>query len=253
MTPQAMYLDLMKKVLTDTIHEDEPNHDDQNLAHFIHGFVHHYIRGGAYTMVPMKRLDNIQECLDNIERDHVPGDLIETGVWRGGSAIFMRAYLKVWSVTNRKVWVADSFEGLPEPDATQFPLEAKAHSSKLMTDEYKHLAVSESQVIGNFKRFALFDEQVAILKGWFKDTLPVAPIGRLALLRLDGDYYESTMDSLINLYPKLSVGGYVIIDDYGEDQWTYCRKAVEDFREKHGVSEEPIKVDTKCYYWKRIR
>jgi len=251
MTPQAMYLDLLKKALTDTIRRDEPNHDDQNFAHFIHGFVQHYIRGGAYTMVPVKRLDNIQECLDKIEKDHVAGDLIETGVWRGGSTIFMRAYLKVWGITNRKVWVADSFEGLPEPDAAQFPLEAKAHSSKLMTDEYKHLAVSLGEVRANFKRFDLLDDQVVFLEGWFRDTLPSAPIERLALLRLDGDYYESTMDSLVNLYPKVSVGGYVIIDDYGEDQWTHCRQAVCDFRKKYDVREMLVKVDTKCYYWKR--
>jgi hypothetical protein len=253
MKPQEMYLDLMKKILTDTIYDNEPDHDDSNMNHFIHGFVHHYIRGRAYSMLPVKRLDNIQECLNSIERDQIPGDLIETGVWRGGSVIFMRAYLKVFGIMNRKVWVADSFEGLPEPDTEKFPLEAKAHSSKLMTEEFRHLAVSLEQVVDNFKRFGLFDDQVGILKGWFKDTLPVAPINRLALLRLDGDYYESTRDSLTNLYPKLSVGGYVIIDDYGEDEWTYCRKAVNDYRSEHGISEELVKVDRPCYYWKKVK
>jgi hypothetical protein len=70
-------------------------------------------------------------------------------------------------------------------------------------------------------------------------------------MRLDGDYYESTMDALTNLYDKLSVGGYAIIDDYGEDTWTYCRKAVDDFRREHGIKEPMIRVDSKCFFWQR--
>ena len=86
----------------------------------------------------------------------------------------------------------------------------------------------------NFRAYRVLDDKVKFLKGWFKDTLPGAPIRSLAILRLDGDYYESTMDALTNLYDKLSVGGYVIIDDYGEDSWTYCQKAVDDYRRDHG-------------------
>jgi len=251
MTDQDLYLNLLKKVLTNTIHAKEPNHDDSSYARFIHDFVHHYIRGTAYTMVPVKRLDNIEHCLKQIEERQIPGDLIETGVWRGGSAIFMRAFLKVYGIRNRRVWAADSFQGLPQPDPANSPVEAKAHATQLMVEEYKHFAVSLEEVKANFDRFGLLDDQVLFLRGWFKDTLPTAPIERLALLRLDADYYESTMDSLVNLYPRLSIGGYVIVDDYGEDQWTYCRQAVCDFRDKYGVDDELIKVDTKCYYWKR--
>ena len=72
-------------------------------------------------------------------------------------------------------------------------------------------------------------------------------------MRLDGDYYESTMDSLINLYDKLSIGGYAIIDDYGEHTWTYCRKAVDDFRRHRGIDDRMIRVDSKCYFWQRPR
>jgi O-methyltransferase len=79
----------------------------------------------------------------------------------------------------------------------------------------RELAVSLEQVKANFDRYGLLDDQVRFLKGWFRDTLPVAPIERLAVLRLDGDMYESPMDTLVNLYPKLSEGGYVIVDDYG--------------------------------------
>ena len=99
----------------------------------------------------------------------------------------------------------------------------------------------------------MLDDKVKFLKGWFKDTLPGAPIKTLAIMRLDGDYYESTMDALTNLYDKLSVGGYAIIDDYGENSWTYCAQAVNDYRRDHGVVDPIIQVDKSCYYWRRAR
>jgi hypothetical protein len=116
---------------------------------------------------------------------------------------------------------------------------------------YGHFAAGLELVRGNFQAFGLLDDRVKFVKGWFKDTLPTAPIKRLAVMRLDGDYYESTMDALTALYDKLSPGGYAIIDDYGEDTWTYCRRAVEDFRRQRGI-KDPIKtVDSKCSYWQR--
>ncbi|HEX3870365.1 MAG TPA: TylF/MycF/NovP-related O-methyltransferase, partial [Pirellulales bacterium] len=145
----------------------------------------------------------------------------------------------------------DSFEGLPTPDAEKFPIEAKAHSGPVMKKIYQNFAVTIDDVKANFTRFGLLDDQVRFLKGWFKDTLPTAPIERLAVLRLDGDYYESTMDALTSLYDKLSPGGYVIVDDFGEETWTYCRRAVEDFRRQRGIAEPLVRVDSKCYYWQR--
>ena len=115
------------------------------------------------------------------------------------------------------------------------------------------LAVPQSEVKANFDRYGLLDEQVRFLKGWFKDTLPTAPITTLSIMRLDGDYYESTWDALINLYDKLSLGGYAIVDDYGEDSWTYCRRAVDEFRSQRGIKDPMIPVDSKCYYWQRTR
>ena len=83
--------------------------------------------------------------------------------------------------------------------------------------------------------------------------LPAAPIRALAILRMDGDFYESTRDALVNLYDRLSVGGYAIVDDYGEDSWTYCRKAVDEFREERGLDEPLVKVDSKCAYWRKAK
>lgn len=231
----------------------EPDVDDASQTRYVHDFIQHYIQGRAISMCPLGRFDNLEMCIGNVLRQNVPGDLIETGVWRGGAAIFMRAVLKAYDVTDKSVWVADSFEGLPEPDEQNFPLEAKAHGGKIMKDVYSHFAVSLEDVQRNFRAYGMLDEQVRFLKGWFKDTLPTALTSSLSVMRLDGDYYESTRDALLYLYDKLSIGGYVIIDDYGEDSWTYCRKAVDEFRRERSIHDPMVRVDSKCYYWQRAR
>lgn len=243
----------MKRSLTNTLFEAEPDADQENELRFVHGFINHYINGSAVSMLPLKRFEHLQTCIEDVLARGISGDLIEAGVWRGGATIFMRAALKAYDSTDRTVWVADSFEGLPEPDAEKFPLEAKAHQGPVMTKTYKHLAVSLEEVQRNFRAYGMLDEQVRFLKGWFKDTLPSAPIERLAIARLDGDFYESTRDGLVNLYDKLSIGGYIIIDDYGETSWTYCRKAVDEFRRERGIEEPLIRVDSKCHFWRKLR
>jgi len=104
-------------------------------------------------------------------------------------------------------------------------------------------------VRANFARYDLLDDQVRFPPGWFRDTLPTAPIDQLAVLRLDGDLYESTMDALSNLYLKLSVGGYVIIDDY---QIPGCQQAVHEFRAANGIEDDPLEpIDKWSVYWRR--
>ncbi len=250
MEATELYLDLLKRSLTNTLYELEPDADGDQSS-YVMDFVHHYIEAPAVSMLPLVRLANLQECVVDVLRRQVPGDLIETGVWRGGATIFMRAVLKAYGVTDRKVWVADSFEGLPEPDPKRFPIESKAHRDPLMQEFYKNFAASLPDVKRNFAAYGLLDNQVEFLQGWFKDSLPPAPIAKLAVMRLDGDYYESTMDALTNLYDKLSVGGFVIIDDYGEDAWTNCRLAVNTFRTERGITDPMTRVDSKCYYWQR--
>jgi hypothetical protein len=249
-TPADLYLDLLKRSLTNSIFATEPDIDDDEFR-FTMQRVEHYVNSDAVSMIPLARFDNIKECIGNILRDCVPGDLIEAGVWRGGAAIFMRAALKAYGVKDRIVWAADSFEGLPKPDPDLFPLEAQVQSGSVIQKVYHNLAVSLEDVKRNFTAYGLLDDQVRFLKGWFKDTLPTAPIGSLSLIRLDGDFYESTRDGLNYLYDRLSIGGYVIIDDYGEDSWTYCRRAVEEFRSERHIEDPLIAVDSKCCYWQR--
>jgi len=249
---RSLYLNLLKRSLTNTLFDLEPDIDDDEFR-FVRDRANHYVKGAAISMLPLGRLDNIEYCVVDILENGVPGDLIETGVWRGGAAIFMRAVLKAYGVTDRSVWAADSFEGLPTPDAEKFPLEAKVQQGPVIQKAYNNLAVSLEEVRRNFQAYEMLDDQVHFLKGWFKDTLPAAPIRALAILRMDGDFYESTRDALVNLYDRLSVGGYAIVDDYGEDSWTYCRKAVDEFREERGLDEPLVKVDSKCAYWRKAK
>ncbi len=249
---RSLYLSLIKRSLTNTLFDSEPDIDDDEFR-FVRARAEHYVKGAAVSMLPLGRLDNIENCIVDVIHEGVSGDLIETGVWRGGATIFMRAVLKAYDVADRSVWVADSFEGLPAPDPERFPLEAKVQQGPVIKKAYDNLAVGLEEVKRNFQAYEMLDHQVHFLKGWFKDTLPSAPIRALSVLRLDGDFYESTWDALVNLYSRLSVGGYVIVDDYGEDSWTYCRKAVDDFRRERDIREPLLRVDSKCFYWKRAR
>ena len=197
----------------------------------------------ADTMIGLKRLDNLQFCVETVLRDGIPGDLIETGVWRGGSCIFMRSILMAYGVSNRRIFVASSFQGLPKPDKEKYPQDSP---DKLFTVSY--LAVSRESVESNFAKYGLLDKQVVFLEGWFKDTLPTAPIEKLSVMRLDGDMYQSTMDVLTHLYPKLSIGGFCIIDDYGLPG---CRLAIDDFRKQQGVKAPLQNVDWTGAFWRK--
>ncbi|KEK24795.1 TylF/MycF family methyltransferase [Bacillus gaemokensis] len=197
----------------------------------------------AHSMIGRSRMNQLQQAMETVVRENIEGDFIETGVWRGGSCIFMRGFLKAHNITNRNVWVADSFEGLPAPNIEAYP---KDFGDYLHTFDY--LRVSLEQVQQNFEKYDLLDDQVHFLKGWFKDTLPTAPVEKLAIARLDGDMYESTMDGLVNLYDKVSKGGYIIIDDYG---LPVCAEAVTDFRKQRGIETPITTIDQFGVYWRK--
>jgi O-methyltransferase len=197
----------------------------------------------GYTMIGLNRLNHLEACMGDVLNRNVPGDFLEAGVWRGGATILMRAVLKARGVTDRSVWVADSFEGLPPPTG----IDRTIRDPDLSGESF--LKVSLEQVRANFARFGLLDGQVRFLKGWFHETLPGAPIGRLALLRLDGDMYSSTMDTLTALYDKVSPGGYVIVDDY--PGWEGCRRATDEFRAARKISAPLTKIDWTGVCWQK--
>ncbi len=199
------------------------------------------------TQLGLARLDNIQACAVDVINRGVPGDLIEAGVWRGGAVILMRAVLAASGDTTRRVWAADSFEGLPAPDPARYPADAGLEFFATVPQ----LAVGVEEVKANLARYDLLDDRVGFLVGWFKDTLPEAPIDRLAVVRIDGDLYESTMDAISALYPKLSVGGYVIVDDYNDIR--ACRQAVSDYRVANGITDKIEMADWTGVYWQKLR
>jgi O-methyltransferase len=197
----------------------------------------------THSMIGVKRMRNIEECLDAVRRDGVPGDLAEAGVWRGGAAVFMRGYLEAYEMPVRVVWAADSFEGLPPPT---LPEDKGFDFSAAVVPI---LSVSLEDVQALFARYGLLDDRVRFLKGWFNETLPAAPIERLALLRVDGDLYESTRDALVALYDKVEKGGFILVDDYGD--FPPCRKAVDEFRAARGIDAPIVAVDWSGVYWRK--
>jgi O-methyltransferase len=242
---RSRYLDLMQDCLTGVIYEDAPltvlgqEHYDAKLREYGWDWP-----SKAHTMIGAKRLANVRFLAEDVVNNGVGGDFMETGVWRGGACIMMRAVLSAYAIKDRRVWLADSFEGLPPPSPDLYPADAneKFH-------EYEELSVSMERVRENFQKYGLLDDQVRFLKGWFKDTLPQAPVEKLALLRLDGDLYESTIIPLEALYDKVSAGGYVIVDDYHVVDG--CRQAVHDFWSKRNIRPSMVEIDGVGIYWKK--
>jgi O-methyltransferase len=241
------YKDLLIRTVSNTIYQDPPlgtwgdtafdrekrlaGHDWPSLAH---------------SMAGTLRLTNLADLVTRVLDENVPGDLIETGVWRGGSCILMRGLLKAYGDQTRSVFAVDSFAGLPPPDEKRY-IQDKGDTLYL----YPELAVSMEQVKANFAKYGLLDDKVQFLQGLFKDTLPTLRGRQFALIRLDGDMYESTMDSLVNLYDTVPIGGFVVIDDYGAI--AACREAVSDFRTSRGISEKIETVDWTGAWWRKLQ
>jgi hypothetical protein len=198
----------------------------------------------AHTMVGLDRLNNLRDLAQMALDAAIPGDFIETGVWRGGCCILMRGVLAANGEHERKVYVVDSFQGVPPPKPELYPADRD-------DTHYRHpeLAVPLDVVKANFALYGLLDDQVAFVEGFFADTLPSLDCGALALLRLDGDLYESTWLALHHLYPRLSPGGFVIIDDFGVSP--ACRQAVFDYRSRHAIDAPIEEIDRSGVWWRK--
>jgi len=197
----------------------------------------------ACTMIGIERLNNIEQCIRTIQEQEVKGDLVEAGVWRGGAIMFMKAVLNELGMKDRIVWAADSFRGLPKPEK----LRQKDASSSLFHERI--LQVSLEEVKQNFRRFNLLDEGIRFLQGEFAETLPTVNIQQIALLRLDADMYHSTRCALFHLYPKVTRGGFVIVDDY--NAFAECKQAVDEYRMNHGISDLMIELDKEAICWQK--
>ena len=205
-----------------------------------------------------ERLERIAQLYAKIRLQGVPGDLVECGVWRGGVVVYMAALARAYKDVDRErrgVWVVDSFQGVPDKtmqDSRKEEVPEDLHRrdvnhwgghTKIAGVMSNILTVQEAAVRDNFKRFGLLGPNVNFVKGWFNDTLPHAGtfgMKQISLLRVDGDLYTSTMDVLVNLFPMLSPGGWLVFDDWPLNP---SRGAVEDFFKKEGLDFNSIRTD----------
>lgn len=198
------------------------------------------IRDEMFTMIGYKRLTNLESLINDVVDRDIHGDIIETGVWRGGACIFASKLLEKLK-SDKTIFIADSFEGLPKP--TYKEDEGDYHYA------VDFLSVSQESVQSNFHLFNC-PANYQFVKGWFKDTLHLLD-NLFSIIRLDGDMYESTIQALDALYPKLSIGGYCIIDDFGAV--VGCNKAVADYRQSHNITDKIINIDSTGVYWQKTK
>jgi len=208
-------------------------------------------------MIGFERLSNLQVLIRDLLARNVPGDLLEAGVWRGGATVFMRGILKAHRAEGRVVWVADSFRGFPPPrdvseksyTSAEFAIPTSERKSILGEMIQLQRGASLEAVRATFERYGLLDSCVRFLPGWFRETLPAAPIERLALLRIDCDLYDSTLEVLQSLYPRVSPGGYIIVDDY--NTFAECRQAVHDYL-KPSFDGTITPIDADAVFWCKV-
>ena len=193
-----------------------------------------------YTKLNYTRLAKLYEIAKTLESEKLQGNLVECGVWRGGSAGIVAATVK-----NRESWLFDSFEGCPKPtdlDIAYDGQEGKEGAYKADEREVRRLF---------FDKLRIDESRVKIVRGLFEDTIPKFKdkIGLIALLHLDADWHESTKLCLENLYDKVVERGFVVIDDYG--YWEGCRKAVDEFIKQNNLKVKLIKTDYPEVYFQK--
>ncbi len=201
-------------------------------------FLELYELCAPYTMTSVERLYALYQGCKFVLDQNIPGDFVECGVWRGGSSLLMAKMLANRGIQNRKLYLYDTFEGMSNPGCADVDLEGKK-AKDLMDDsesdkeESVWCLASLEDVQKNMSLSGVQAENLVYQKGKVEDTIPAhIPEKEIALLRLDTDWYESTKHELEHLYPKLSKGGVMILDDYGH--WQGCRKAVDEYFKTNG-------------------
>ena len=192
------------------------------------------------TLIGEDGLDNIKDLLEKVKKDNVKGAFVEAGIWRGGACIHARAVMDYLEI-KEPVIACDSFVGLPPPTWKQD--EGDQHY------KIRELAVSENTVRENINYFVL-EGNIELVPGFFEVTMPMLKdkLEDISILRVDGDMYGSTMEVLENLYYKVSVGGYIICDDYALPG---AKMAIDEFKENYGIKNPLVKVNETIYYWQK--
>ena len=191
-----------------------------------------------YTMTEQERIFGLIEAVRYLTKNKIKGDIIECGVWRGGSMLAIADVLMEMNDTDHNLYLFDTFEGMPPPSENDISYTNRTADELLLPDvdktedliwAYSSLnAVKKTMSLTNFPQ-----TKIHYIKGKVEETLPLDSIGNICLLRLDTDWYESTKHELIHLYPKLIKGGVLIIDDYGF--WKGARKAVDEYFTENNI------------------
>ena len=195
----------------------------------------------AATTIGRNRLDQLDGCLDAIRTEFVEGDLVDCCVGRGGSAVFLRAYLDAYEMGVPKVWVADRFGGYQGPADDD-------DESGAGDDAGLRFPPDINMVREVFHRFDLLDDRVRFLQGALADTLTESPITKVALLRVDGSNPDDVRAALDALYGKVTLGGFVVIDDYADPA---CQVVVDEFRAEIGVVDKLERIDHSAAAWRK--
>jgi len=184
-----------------------------------------------FTMTSPERLYGLREAVSYVLREGIPGDLVECGVWRGGSSMLIAELLAEQSDAHRRLWMYDTYEGMSEPSPEDGTAVMERYKRASLRENFMAYA-SLDDVQANLQRTGLPDSQIEYVVGKVEETIPLQVPERIAILRLDTDWYESTLHELTHLYDLLSPGGALIIDDYGH--WEGARKAVDEFFVRRG-------------------
>jgi O-methyltransferase len=196
-----------------------------------------YQRCGEFTMTSRERMLSVCQAARYLAAAGVQGAVAECGVWRGGSVMMAALSFAAAGDTDRELWLYDTFEGMPEPTAEDTASwEADPHQewARNQRDGFNEWCYSPlDEVRRNLASTGIDAERVEYVQGRVEDTLPGRMPDRIALLRLDTDWYESTRQELDHLFPRLVTGGVLIIDDYGH--WPGVRKAVDEYLAEHGI------------------
>lgn len=194
----------------------------------------------AYSMGSFLTLENLNALALGVMERGIPGDFVECGVFNGGSAAAAACAIRS---SGRKLWLYDSFEGMPETTAADGPAAADFIGKCVGDEANVHAAM----------RLARFpEERYVIRKGWFQDTFTTGPMpGSIAFLHIDADWYDSVQLALVTFYDRVSTGGVIILDDFGH--WEGCREAFYDFAAERDVKPLLERFGHTQAYWIKDR
>lgn len=193
-----------------------------------------------FSMTSVERITELYNSLEYIRTNNIDGDIVECGVWKGGNIIGIIEYLKYHNIVDKNVWLYDTFEGMTTPEEIDVDL----NNNKASTILSSVLCYSPlNEVKQNLSKSEFDSNKLKFIVGDVSETLLIESNkpNKISLLRLDTDWYKSTKDELIHLYPKLVNDGVLIVDDYGH--WKGSKTATDEFFEENNISVEIIKID----------